>query len=99
MTCLPEKRVNRPGIAGDRIPREDGAVAQPSRYSPEVRRRAVWMAFRCERPVGPVEQRPYGRLFYTPYWATSELPPIDMKSASVGILDQIAAGLRWITLR
>ena len=41
-------------------------MAQPSRYSPEVRRRAVWMAFWCDRPVGPVEQRPNGRLFYTP---------------------------------
>jgi hypothetical protein len=30
----------------------------------------------------------------TPYWMTFELPPIDMKAASIGILDQIAAGLR-----
>jgi hypothetical protein len=37
---------------------------------------------------------PFGRLFYTPYWITFELPAIDMKAASVGILDQIAAGLR-----
>jgi hypothetical protein len=33
-------------------------------------------------------------LCYTPYWTTFELPPIDMKAASVGILDQIATGLR-----
>jgi len=69
-------------------------VAQLSRYSPEVRRRAVWMAFWCERPVGPVEQRPYGRVVYTPYWTTFELPAVEMKAASVGTLDQIAAGLR-----
>jgi len=45
-------------------------------------------------PVGPREERPYGRLFYTPYWTTFELPAIGMKAASVGILDQIVAGLR-----
>jgi hypothetical protein len=45
-------------------------------------------------PVWPHEQRPFGRLFYTPYWTTFELPVIDMKAASVGVLDQIVAGLR-----
>jgi hypothetical protein len=30
----------------------------------------------------------------TPYWITFELPSIDMKAASVGILDQTVAGLR-----
>jgi len=30
----------------------------------------------------------------TPYWITFEFPAIDMKAASVGILDQIATGLR-----
>jgi len=45
-------------------------------------------------PVGPREKRPFRRLCYTPYWTTFELPAIDMKVASVGILDQIAAGLR-----
>ena len=45
-------------------------------------------------PVGPREQRPFGRLFYTPYWITFELPAIDVKAASVGILDQIVARLR-----
>jgi len=30
----------------------------------------------------------------TPYWTTFELPAIDMKAASVGILDQMVAGLR-----
>jgi hypothetical protein len=45
-------------------------------------------------PVGPREQRSFGRIFYTPYWTTFELPPIDVKAASVGLLDQIVAGLR-----
>jgi hypothetical protein len=35
----------------------------------------------------------------TPYWTTFELPAIDMKAASVGILDQIVAGLRQWGLR
>jgi len=35
----------------------------------------------------------FRRLFYTPYWITFELPSIDMKAASVGLLDQIVAGL------
>jgi hypothetical protein len=35
----------------------------------------------------------------TPYWTTFELPAIDMKAASVGILDQIVAGLRQWSLR
>jgi len=55
------------------------------------------VAFRVppgEYPVGPHAQRPFARLFYTPYWITFELPPIDMKAASVGLLDQIVAGLR-----
>ena len=30
----------------------------------------------------------------TPYWTTFELPAIDMKAASVGLLDQIVAGSR-----
>jgi len=50
-------------------------------------------------PVRPREQTPYGRLFYTPYWTTFELPTIDMKAASVGILDQTVARLRWWSLR
>jgi hypothetical protein len=45
-------------------------------------------------PVVPREQRPFARLFYTPYWTTFELPATDMKVASVGILDQIVAGVR-----
>jgi len=49
-------------------------------------------------PVGPREQRPFRRLFYTPYWMTFELLPIDMKAASVGILDQMVVGLRWWSL-
>jgi hypothetical protein len=36
----------------------------------------------------------FARDFYTPYWTTFELPSIDMKDASVGLLDQIVAGLR-----
>jgi hypothetical protein len=67
--------------------------ARPSRCSPEVRERAVWMVFECERFVGPRKQTLFGRLFYTPYWTTFELPAIDTKVASVGILDQIATGL------
>ena len=35
----------------------------------------------------------------TPYWTTFELPLIDVKAASVGILDQIVAGLRYRSLR
>jgi hypothetical protein len=31
------------------------------------------------------------RIRFTPYWTTFELPTIDMKAASVGILDQIVA--------
>ena len=30
----------------------------------------------------------------TPYWTTFELPAIDVKAASVGLLDQLVAGLR-----
>jgi hypothetical protein len=45
-------------------------------------------------PVGPHKQRPFRTLFYTPYWITFELPAIDMKVASVGVLDQIVTGLR-----
>jgi hypothetical protein len=45
-------------------------------------------------PVRSREQRPCGKVFYTSYWITFELPPIDMKAASVGSLDQIVAGLR-----
>ena len=45
-------------------------------------------------PVGPREQMAFRRLFYTPYWITFELPAIDMKAASVGIVDQIVARLR-----
>jgi len=52
-----------------------------------------------ERPVGSREQTPFARLFYTPYWTTFELPPIDMKVASIGILGPIVAGLRWWSLR
>jgi len=52
------------------------------------------MVFECERPVGPREKSPFGRHFYTPYWTTFELRSIDVKAASVGILDQIVAGLR-----
>jgi hypothetical protein len=59
-----------------------------------ARDRAVRMVFVHGHPVGPCEQRPFGRLFYTPYWTTFELPAIDMKVASVGILDQIVTGLR-----
>ena len=44
--------------------------------------------------VGPVEKRLSRRLFYTPYWTTFELPTIDMKAASVGMLDQIVTGLK-----
>jgi len=52
------------------------------------------MVSECERPVGSREQTPFSRFFYSPYWTTFELPAIDMKAASVGILDQILAGLR-----
>jgi len=45
-------------------------------------------------PVGSREQRRCRKLFYTPYWITFELPAIDMNAASVGILGQIATGLR-----
>jgi hypothetical protein len=38
-------------------------------------------------------------LFYTPYWTTFELLASDMKSALVGILDQIAAGVGQRSLR
>ena len=41
-----------------------------------------------------IEQKPFKRLFYTPYWTTFELVAIDVKAASVGILDQIVARLR-----
>jgi hypothetical protein len=57
------------------------------------------MSFECERPVRPHEQRPFRTLFYTPYWITFELPVIDMKAASIGVLDQIVAGLRQWTFR
>jgi hypothetical protein len=69
-------------------------MARASRYSPEVRERAVGMLFECERPVGPREQKLFRRLFCTPYWTTSEPRSIDMKAAAVGTLDQIVAGLR-----
>ena len=36
---------------------------------------------------------------FTPYWTTFELPAIDMKAASVGILDRIVTGLREWSLR
>jgi len=52
-----------------------------------------------EYPVGSHEQRPFARPFYTPYWTTFELAAIDMKAASIGMLDQIATGLRWRSLR
>ncbi len=39
------------------------------------------------------------RSCFTPYWTTFELPAIDMKAASVGILDRIVAGPRWWSLR
>jgi hypothetical protein len=42
-----------------------------------------------ERPVGSREERPFARLFYTPYWTTFELLAIDMKTASVGTLHQV----------
>jgi hypothetical protein len=45
-------------------------------------------------PVGSREQDPFRRTLYTPYWTTFELTAIDMKAASVGILDQVVAGLR-----
>jgi hypothetical protein len=61
---------------------------------PDVRERAVRMVSEQGCPVGPREKRPFGRPFYTPYWTTFELPSIDTNAASVGILDQIAAGLR-----
>jgi len=60
-----------------------------ARWAP-VKEEQRWRA----HPVGPREQSPFRRLFYTPYWTTFELPAIDMKAASVGILDQIVAGLR-----
>ena len=43
----PEKigRVNRPGYRGGSNSREDGAMKKTSRYSPEVRERAVRMVF------------------------------------------------------
>ena len=41
-----------------------------------------------------IEQKPFRRLFYTPYWTTFELPATDMKASSIGLLDQIVAGLR-----
>jgi hypothetical protein len=69
-------------------------MSKPSRSSPEVRERAVRMVSEHWHPVGPRKQRPFGRLFYTPDWTTFELPVIDMKAASVGVLDQIVAGLR-----
>jgi len=47
-----------------------------------------------EYPIGPREQSPFRSIFYTPYWTTFELPAIDMKAASVGVLDQIVAGVR-----
>ena len=37
--------MNRPGFAGGSIPREDGVMARTSRYSQEVRERAVRMVF------------------------------------------------------
>ena len=56
--------------------------------------RAQWAPVKEEQrrrghPVGSREQRPFGRLFCTPYWTTFELLSIDMKAASVGILDQM----------
>jgi hypothetical protein len=64
-------------------------MARASRYSPEVRERAVRMVFECERPVGPHEQKLSRRLFYTPYWTTFELPAIDIKAELIGILDRV----------
>jgi hypothetical protein len=39
------------------------------------------------------------RPLFTPYWITFELPSIDVKAASIGILDQVVAGLRQCSLR
>jgi len=74
-------------------------MARASRHSPEVRERAVRMVSEHGHPVGPREQRPFARHFYTPYWTTFELRSIEMKAASVGLLDQIVAGLRQWSLR
>jgi hypothetical protein len=41
----------------------------------------------------------FRRIFYTPYWTTFELRSIEMKAASVGLLDQIVIGLRQWRLR
>jgi len=68
--------------------------ARPSGCSPEVLERAVRMVIGHEHPVGSRKTTPFRRLFYTPYWTTFELSPIDMKVASVGLLDQIVTGLR-----
>jgi hypothetical protein len=61
---------------------------------PEVRERAVRIVSEHGHPVGLRAERPFRRLFYTPYWTTSELPAIDMKASSVGLLDHIGAELR-----
>jgi hypothetical protein len=85
--------VNRPGIAGDTIPREDGCRQDQTGILPRCgNERFEWRL--SGHPGEPRGERLFGRLFYTPYWTVFELPPIDMKAASVGILDQIGAGLR-----
>jgi transposase len=45
LVCWLAGRLNRPGFIGGSIPREDGVMARPSRFSPEVRERAVRMVF------------------------------------------------------
>jgi len=64
-------------------------------HGPISRNRAAYESDRyvgC--PVGSRKQTLFGRPFYTPYWTTFELPPIDVKVASVGMLDRIVAGLK-----
>ena len=46
---------------------------------------------RCLDALPGRAQRPFGRLFYTPYWTTFEFPAIDMKAASVSTLGQMVA--------
>jgi hypothetical protein len=65
-------------------------MAQPSRYSPEVRRRAVWMTFWCERPVGPREQEPFRRTFCTP----DRIRKLGRPEATLWSLDSLGVRVR-----
>jgi hypothetical protein len=46
------------------------------------------------KPISPFGERAVSSETNTPYWTTFELPLIEMKAASVGILEQAIAGLR-----